>query len=1046
MSLLQRFRKAGNDGRTFRPAPFWSWNDDLDPQEVRRQIRQMRQGGFGGHFMHSRVGLVTPYLGTDWMECVVAACSEGGQVGVQAWLYDEDCWPSGNCGRRITHGRPDNQAKILVYEIVRPTNFRLTQQTVAVFVGQKGSAGLLSEFRRIEDLAEIRSLKLRLGEAMLHFRYETHEYVDVLNRAATGQFIESTHEEYRRAAGRFFGNSVPGIFTDEPQFLNSSPGAAWSLELPEFFRRSAGYPLVDHLPALFFPVPGGEKVRFDYHQSLLRLFLLAFTLPIYQWCDRNRLALTGHFMGEDTCRSQVQYVGAVMPHYEYMHVPGIDHLRRWITSPVGPKQVSSAANQFGRRRVLSEIWGASGHGVTFEQLRWIADWQMVLGVNLLCPHLSLYSMRGCRKRDYPPNLFFQQPYWPHMKRLSDTLARTASVTSAGSLVAEVLVLHPVTSVWVLHGDPTSGDLIDSIDDDLARLTTELMAMHADFEFGDETIMERHGRVQKGKIIVGQRRYTTIVVPSCVTLKSSTLNLLRRFVRSGGKLVFAGHLPHLLDGEPSKVLQAFIKTQKQLDASTAGGAAELKKLIKPALKVTASRGTADARDVAAMWRDCGRQQLLFLVNLNPQKAWEVAVRMPVKGAVQLLDAETGKASPLPVRGSRTGQTVKVRLPEMGSALLLVSKNRPPAKPSPSHPRPRRKKVLARRWHYRRVDPNALVLDCARPVFGEEPPGELMPVADIQKMLLAAGRNTVVEMRFEFSSQLDATKSRRLQLAMELPDDFEIHVNGLRVPLRDEGWWTDPSLRLLDISRLIACGKNVVSLRRPFYQRDDHRRRMVGLADQTSAARAFNNWVYPQVELESVFLVGDFGVQFDGPEHRGEVALLGRDVHPWDRLPVGRSTWLCGAPSLVPEIDSGSGQDLTRNRLPFYAGTVELSQTVVLPGNPSPQAILELQPPQATVTQVLVNGHETEPIWQRPYRLEIGRHLVKGKNDIVVRLTGSLRNLMGPHHHRAGDLYSAGPFSFDGGKKFHRGHLVDNPDYRADYNFVPFGLDGDVTLYY
>lgn len=1041
MALLQRFKKVGYAGRTYRPAPFWSWNDELDPQEVRRQVREMKRGGFGGHFMHSRVGLVTPYLGTDWMECVVGACSEGGQAGVQAWLYDEDCWPSGNCGRRITHGRPENQAKILVHEMVRPASFRLTQQTVAVFVGQKGAAGVLSEFRRIEDMAEARSLRLRPGETMLHFRYETHEYVDVLNRAATGQFIESTHEEYRRAAGRFFGNIVPGIFTDEPMFLNSPPGAAWSLELPEFFRRSAGYALVDHLPALFFPVPGGEKVRFDYHQSLLRLFLLAFTLPIYQWCDRNQLALTGHFMGEDTCRSQVQYAGAVMPHYEYMHVPGIDHLRRWVTSPVGPKQASSAANQFGRQRVLSEIWGASGHGVTFEQLRWIADWQMVFGVNLLCPHLSLYSMRGCRKRDYPPNLFFQQPYWPHMKRLSDALARTAAVTSAGELVADVLVLHPITSAWVLHGDPTAREQIDLIDDDLARLTTELVAMHADFEFGDETIMERHGRVQKGKMIVGRRRYTSIVVPSCVNVKSSTLSLLRRFVRSGGTLVFTGRLPHLVDGEPSKVLEQFVKTQRALDASTAGGAAQLKKLIKPVLKVTSSRGTADARDVAVMWRGCGREQVFFLVNLSPDKAREVAVRMPVKGAVQLLSAETGEASPMPVRGARTGQTVKVRLPEMGSALLLVSKNRPPAKPAPSHPRPRRRKVLARRWHYRRGDPNALVLDCARAVLGEETPGDLMPVADIQKILLAAGRDTVVEMRFEFASTLDPKKSRRLQLALELPDDFEIHVNGLRVPLRDEGWWIDPSLRLLDISRLITYGENIVSLRRPFFQRDDHRRRLMGLAERT-----FNNWVYPQVELESVFLVGDFGVEFDGPEHGAGVGLSGRQVKPWDRLPPGRSTWLCGRPSLVPESDSGSGQDLVRNGLPFYAGTVELSQTVVLPGNPSERAILELQPPEAVVTQVLVNGHEAEPMWQRPYRLEVGKHLVKGKNDIVIRLTGSLRNLMGPHHHRAGELYSAGPRSFDGRKRFHRGHLVDNADYREDYNFVPFGLGGDAVLYY
>ncbi len=42
------------DDRRYRLAPFWSWNDDLDSQELRRQIQEMKQAGLGGFFMHSR--------------------------------------------------------------------------------------------------------------------------------------------------------------------------------------------------------------------------------------------------------------------------------------------------------------------------------------------------------------------------------------------------------------------------------------------------------------------------------------------------------------------------------------------------------------------------------------------------------------------------------------------------------------------------------------------------------------------------------------------------------------------------------------------------------------------------------------------------------------------------------------------------------------------------------------------------------------------------------------------------------------------------------
>ena len=60
--LQGQFREVGEPGRgmEYRPAPFWSWNDALAPDELRHQIRCMREAGLGGYFMHSRTGLATP--------------------------------------------------------------------------------------------------------------------------------------------------------------------------------------------------------------------------------------------------------------------------------------------------------------------------------------------------------------------------------------------------------------------------------------------------------------------------------------------------------------------------------------------------------------------------------------------------------------------------------------------------------------------------------------------------------------------------------------------------------------------------------------------------------------------------------------------------------------------------------------------------------------------------------------------------------------------------------------------------------------------------
>lgn len=37
-----------NPADEYREVPFWSWNDNLDPDELRRQIQLMKQGGWGG--------------------------------------------------------------------------------------------------------------------------------------------------------------------------------------------------------------------------------------------------------------------------------------------------------------------------------------------------------------------------------------------------------------------------------------------------------------------------------------------------------------------------------------------------------------------------------------------------------------------------------------------------------------------------------------------------------------------------------------------------------------------------------------------------------------------------------------------------------------------------------------------------------------------------------------------------------------------------------------------------------------------------------------
>ena len=91
-----------NPPKEYRAAPFWSWNSKLVPEILEKEIEAMAKMGFGGYYMHPRVGLATPYLSDEFMDMVRVCLEKGKQCGLNTYLYDEDMWPSGPAGGLVT--------------------------------------------------------------------------------------------------------------------------------------------------------------------------------------------------------------------------------------------------------------------------------------------------------------------------------------------------------------------------------------------------------------------------------------------------------------------------------------------------------------------------------------------------------------------------------------------------------------------------------------------------------------------------------------------------------------------------------------------------------------------------------------------------------------------------------------------------------------------------------------------------------------------------------------------------------------------------------
>ena len=484
----------------YRPIPFWSWNEKLDTAETAEQVCVMHNAGIGGFFMHARGGLQTEYMGKDWFNNVRAAIDEGKKLGMRSWAYDENGWPSG-------FGNGEVNGLGLEYQ---------------------------QKYLRMSDTEPLENVICKAGEHWFYFDVNPF-YVDTLDKNVIKEFIKTAYEPYYER----FGNEIEGFFTDEPQI--SRDGIPWSFVFMDEYKARYNDDLYPHLEELFLAVGDYRRTRIRFWKMVTDLFSSAFMKQIYDWCDKRGLKLTGHLVLEEDLITQLTTNGACMPHYEYFHIPGMDWLGRPVYNCLTARQVSSAAEQLGKEAVLSETFALCGHNVSFAELKGIYEWQMVRGIDLLCPHLEGYSLRGIRKRDYPPAMYYQQPWWSEYDKLINGLSREGMILREGHKNVSVLLVHPQTSAWVLFdNDKNTG--LDKLNAEFLNAVEQLERKHIMFHLGDETIMERHAKVVNGKILIGQQCYDKVIISYCRELLPSTMALLDEYKKQGGVLCGIADIP------------------------------------------------------------------------------------------------------------------------------------------------------------------------------------------------------------------------------------------------------------------------------------------------------------------------------------------------------------------------------------------------------------------------------------------------------------------------------------------------------------------------
>lgn len=1038
--LLSEFARPPSP---YRGKPFWAWNGRLEASELRRQVRIFKRMGLGGFFMHSRVGLDTAYLGPDWFRCVRACIDEAAKIGVEAWLYDEDRWPSGAAGGLVTKNPKYRQRHLKMDKLDTPKDLKWTGATLAAFTARLDGATATG----VQPIKKgSRPAGLESGQSILAFRveveppspwYNGYTYLDTLSHEAVRQYIRVTHEAYRRRVGEFFGRLVPGIFTDEPNYgWLPDTAVPWTARLPAIFRQRYGYDVLAHLVELFYDVDGRpvSKARWNFADCITFLFVDAFSRQIGEWCGKNGILFTGHVLAEETLRSQTVCVGSCMRHYEHMQAPGMDLLTERSRQYTTAKQVTSAARQFGRRWRLSEVYGCTGWDFSFESHKAVGDWEAALGINLRCQHLAWYTMLGEAKRDYPAAIFYQSPWWELYGTVEDYFARLTVAMTRGQEVRDLLVIHPVESMWTMRKAGWMQDeATTAYDRMLDELNDSLYQEQVDFDYGDEELLARHAKVAKAAdgaavVKVGKAVYRAVIVPPMKTMRSTTLALLKKFAAAGGLVVFAGDVAGYVDAVPSAAVA-------ELAAGCPKGPAKGKALadaVAPAarrLSITDPAGQAVAPAIYLL-REDRDSFYLFVVNTShlprtggeddvlarDRKAAFADVRIRgfagCRGAPVELDPMTGKVYAADAAARADGWEIRTSLPRLASRLFIIPKKAGAA--APARPKALRdagaETLPPGRWDVVLSEDNNLVLDRPRFRIGKgewQGPEEILRVdckvrdalgiahrggAMVQPWAQEKPKNpkkAAVALAYTFEAK--ALPSGELFLAIEKPERYRVAVNGAAIATDAEcGWWVDKSLRRLPIDpALLRLGANEITLECDY--------------DVTHSG------------FEIIYLLGDFGTTVEG----SKVAITA----PVSTLALG--DWV--------------GQGLT-----FYSGSVVYRQTVRPKGlAPGQRLFVRLGEYRGVAVRVLVDGRSAGVIAWEPSELDI-TDLVCGtaapgcagvrEVHLAFEVVGHRRNSHGPHHLTERWPPWTGP-----------GEYVAGPDrWFEGYQTVPCGLMSPPSL--
>ena len=536
--------------------PFWFWNDDLEEGELLRQLHAFHQVNFGGFVLHARVGLSRRigYLTDEFFSLVRRVVAEAAQLDMKVILYDEGSYPSGSAQGAVVAQNADYASQAMGLwerEIEGPysgfwrpnTGRNLLDRHLCTLAGRIAGGQIDPQtVRLLKSLPnDIFKIALPAGSWNVmsiwnvagggHIRGVFPEEDagtatappagDILNPDAVACFIRLTHDRYYEHLKDYFGTTIIAMFTDEPSILGGSPGRIshpmpYTPGLISWLENRWGEDPRPWLPALWLDYgKGTEEFRHKFNAAIQDRLGAVFFTAQSRWCADHGIALTGHPAQSNEL--------SPLRHFQ---LPGQDMVWRYVEPDkptalegrhsIAAKAATSAARMQGARRILTEVCGAYGWRLTLEEMKWLFDWHLVRGNNLIDPHAVYYSIRGRRAWESEPDLYLHNTWRKYVGSINRYAQRLSWLLCDGFQVCDVAILGDGNAL------PWEG-------------SKQLYQNQIDFLYlDDQSVAE--AKVGNAVLETGTQSFRAVVIEGNPTLSEPAKRILKLFAEAGGHVI------------------------------------------------------------------------------------------------------------------------------------------------------------------------------------------------------------------------------------------------------------------------------------------------------------------------------------------------------------------------------------------------------------------------------------------------------------------------------------------------------------------------------